>query len=341
MAVPSVPKSDASWFQIIKAQNKKQLAISFKGPGVPINTTIDKTANHGYWLRFKRQKPGGIPLPPSFSFYYTGTGPRATLKWGEVQDSDNQDGVNRVTWVKGPDADTTVKPRVAKRDPEKHPLLPVRFPPGDGPVQGFRIDPFQSQRGRSLERGQMQRSRSADPPQRRERSQSRNRNQPKQHAIPKRVLLKNKTISEVFGKRNPTGANVGSADTESTGLSDPRLMNLLRYTPTAQELLFAGHLKHQLQPEGVQLTFNYTITVKRDSADYERIKEALDSVVGQSYTTDDKQKTDKPADKKVEKKKKLDTTPSGKPAASIVSDGDTQVINWGTKDPSEGLESFS
>ncbi|AFD29238.1 nucleocapsid protein [Wigeon coronavirus HKU20] len=350
MAVPSVPKADCSWFQIIKAQNKKVQPLAFKGDGVPINTTLPKEMCHGYWLRYKRVKPGGAPLPPSYSFYYTGTGPRATLKYGELQDSDNQDNVNRVLWVKSPDADTSIKPKVAKRNPDKHPLLPLRFKPGDGPVQGFRIDPFQS-RGRSVERGQQdRRAQSAEPqrPKQRERSRSApSRAAPKQHAIPKRVLLKGKTISGTFGKRSPAKANVGSPDTEKTGLGDPRLMALMRFVPGTQELLFAGHLKHKMQPEGVQLTFTYDITVKRDNKDFDRIVEALNSVVDMVYEPEGEIRKDQQSKKDTQPKKKAEKkTPTNpqkqpdKPVATIVDNGDSQVINWGT-DPAEGLESFS
>lgn len=284
MAVPRVPRADASWFQPIKAQNKKLTVPAFKKAGVPTNAAISPQDNHGYWLRYNRNKPGGGSLPAAFSFYYTGTGPYATLKFGDTTS-------DRVTWVKGPNAVTTNKPKVAKRDPDKHPLMPLTFPAGDGPTSGFRIDPFNQARGRQMQRGNNPRSSSmpVDTNNRQQRARSKSapgRTTPKQHNIPKRTLTKGKTISQVFGKRSLDGANVGSADTERAGFTDPRLMCLMRHTPGTQELLLAGHITHNIQPEGVYLTFTYTTQVKRESGEYDRVVEALNTVVNQKYDSD-------------------------------------------------------
>lgn len=325
MATPTVPVTDASWFQVLKAQNKKATHPKFKGAGVPINSAIKAAENHGYWLRFSRQKPGGAQIPPSYAFYYTGTGPRGNLKFGEYPPNDSQE-TSRITWVKAQGADTSVKPHVAKRNPNnpKHQLLPLRFPPGDGPAAGFRVDPFNS-RGRTMERGQQQRSQSVadrpmpNQPKRRDRSAPAAVRRKTQHQAPKRTLLKGKTISQVFGARNRLGANVGSADTEKTGMADPRIMALARYTPGVQELLFAGHLDSKFQQEGnLSLTFTYTITVKKDSPDYDKLKEALNTVVDQTYEVPTKpQKEKKPQTSKPQKPKQAKkTTTEEKPKSS-------------------------
>ncbi|AFD29248.1 nucleocapsid protein [Common moorhen coronavirus HKU21] len=351
MATPTVPVADASWFQPLKAQNKKNTTPSFKGDGVPINTSLDHKAAHGYWLRFNRQKPGGAQLPPSFAFYYTGTGPRGNLKYGEFPPNESK-GNSRITWVHVKDADTSIKPKVAKRNPQnpKHALLPLRFPPGDGPAQGFRIDPFQPQRGRGMERGPTQRSQSANPRQNdagnRRRAASApgtNRSKTHTHAIPKRTLQKGKTISAVFGKRSPAGSNVGSADTEKAGMADGRIMALARQVPGVQEMLFAGHLSHQFQADAVTLTWTYSITIKSDSSDYDRIKQALDTVVDQTYEAPIKEKKqpakqqpkqDKPKPQRSPKKQDKD---SGKVETPHP---DSAQLTWDTS-LEDDLESFS
>nr|WOR09769.1 N protein [Chinese pond heron coronavirus XN11] len=342
MAVPRVPRADASWFQPIKAQNKKITAPSFKKNGVPINASLQAADQHGYWLRYNRTKPGGGSIPAAFSFYYTGTGPYATLKFGETPS-------DRITWVKGPSAVTTNKPKVAKRDPDKHPLLPLTFPPGDGVNTGLRVDPFQN-RGRTMDRGSNQRSSSApvDPGNRNQRARSKSapsRTNPKTHQIPKRTLTKGKTISQVFGKRTPGGANVGSADTEKAGFTDPRLMCLMRHTPGTQELLLAGHLDHDIQPEGVYIKFTYTTQVKRDSAEYDRVIAALNSVVNQKYDADNlpsqKPKSTKPKPKK-EKKERAPPKQQQKEQKQEPQQEseDTKKIQW-AEDDTDFAASFS
>ncbi|UEI96310.1 nucleocapsid protein [Deltacoronavirus sp.] len=304
MSTPTVPTVDASWFQVLKAQNKKATHPHFRGDGVPINSAIKPNENHGYWLRFNRQKPGGAAIPPSYAFYYTGTGPRGNLKFGEFPPNDSKEN-SRITWVKAKGANTDLKPHVAKRNPNnpKHALLPLRFPTGDGPAPGFRVDPFQA-RGRTMERGSGPRSMSADP---RPQKQSKRRDQSApatvrrktQHQAPKRTLQKGKTISQVFGNRSKSGANVGSADTEKSGMADPRIMALARYVPGVQEMLFAGHLSSQFQAGDITLTFSYSITVKEGTPDYARIKDALNTVVDQSYEPPAKpQKQKKPSEPK-------------------------------------------
>ncbi|AFD29221.1 nucleocapsid protein [Magpie-robin coronavirus HKU18] len=335
MATPAVPTTDASWFQVLKAQNKKAIHPQFKGNGVPVNSAIKPQENHGYWLRFARQKPGGAQIPPSYAFYYTGTGPRGNLKYGEYPPNDSKD-TSRITWVKGPGADTTVKPHVAKRNPNnpKHQLLPLRFPPGDGPAAGFRVDPFNS-RGRAMERGNGPRSQSVtdrpnqNQPKRRDRSAPATVRRKTQHQAPKRTLLKGKTISQVFGARSRSGANVGSADTEKTGMADPRIMALARHAPGVQELLFAGHLDSSFQQEGaLTLTFTYSITVKPDSPDYDRLKEALSSVVNQTYEAPTKPvKAKKPesdqSSKPKQPRKQKNSKPSDKEAPA-----DSDQLEW-------------
>uniref|UniRef100_A0AB39AG40 Nucleocapsid protein n=1 Tax=Bird deltacoronavirus CalidrisCN24 TaxID=3237949 RepID=A0AB39AG40_9NIDO len=346
MATPTVPVADASWFQVLKAQNKKNTTPAFKGDGVPINTSLDHKQAHGYWLRFNRQKPGGAQLPPSFAFYYTGTGPRGNLKYGETSPADPKDNP-RVTWVKVKGADTSVKPKVAKRNPQnpKHALLPLRFPQGDGPAPGFRIDPFQPQRGRTMERNVPgQRSQSLNPRQQNAQPKRRDASAPgtirrktHTHAIPKRTLAKGKTISAVFGKRSPTGANVGSLDTEKTGMADGRIMALARQVPGVQEMLFAGHLDSQFQSDALTLTFTYSITIKSDSPDYERVKDALNTVVNQNYDLPVKQKQEKTSTQKPKQKKQKSVTPS-EPAPKSAEDSDK--LTWNTTIDEE-LESFS
>uniref|UniRef100_A0AB39AFL8 Nucleocapsid protein n=1 Tax=Bird deltacoronavirus PluvialisCN24 TaxID=3237955 RepID=A0AB39AFL8_9NIDO len=357
MATPTVPVADASWFQVLKAQNKKNTTPQFRGDGVPINTSLDHKQAHGYWLRFNRQKPGGAQLPPSFAFYYTGTGPRGNLKYGEFSPADPKDNP-RVTWVKVKGADTSVKPKVAKRNPQnpKHALLPLRFPQGDGPAPGFRVDPFQPQRGRTMERtAGGPRSQSLNPVQQPAQSRRRDASAPgtirrktHTHAIPKRTLQKGKTISAVFGKRNPSGPNVGSLDTEKTGMADGRIMALARQVPGVQEMLFAGHLTHQFQAEALTLTFTYSITLKSDSPDYERVKEALNTVVNQTYEPPIKQKQDKPQQvQKTQKKQKSSEPKDKKPMASSDTkpgepsqEGDSQKLTWSTSLDDE-MQSFS
>nr|QLI47734.1 MAG: N protein [Deltacoronavirus sp.] len=340
MATPAVPVTDASWFQVLKAQNKKAVHPKFRGDGVPINSAIKPAENHGYWLRFSRQKPGGAQIPPSYAFYYTGTGPRGNLKFGEYPPNDSKD-TSRITWVKAASADTSVKPHVAKRNPNnpKHQLLPLRFPQGDGPAPGFRVDPFNS-RGRTMERGPQQRSQSvadrppatqSNQPRRRDRSAPAAVRRKTQHQAPKRTLLKGKTISQVFGPRSRVGANVGSADTEKTGMADARIMTLARFTPGVQELLFAGHLNSQFQQEGnITLTFTYTLTVKKDTAEYEKLKEALNSVVDQTYEAPSKpQKEKKPSsDKPTDKSAKPKQKPKAKTDVADKPTSDADQLDW-------------
>nr|ALD83760.1 nucleocapsid protein [Porcine deltacoronavirus] len=325
MAAPVVPTTDASWFQVLKAQNKKATHPQFRGNGVPLNSAIKPVENHGYWLRYTRQKPGGTPIPPSYAFYYTGTGPRGNLKYGELPPNDTP-ATTRVTWVKGSGADTSIKPHVAKRNPNnpKHQLLPLRFPTGDGPAQGFRVDPFNA-RGRPQERGSGPRSQSVNSrgtgnqPRKRDQSAPAAVRRKTQHQAPKRTLPKGKTISQVFGNRFRTGANVGSADTEKTGMADPRIMALARHVPGVQEMLFAGHLESNFQAGAITLTFSYSITVKEGSPDYERLKDALNTVVNQTYEPPTKPTKDKKPDKqdqsakpKQQKKPKKVTLPADK-----------------------------
>ncbi|AFD29205.1 nucleocapsid protein [White-eye coronavirus HKU16] len=316
MTAPTVPTVDASWFQVLKAQNKKAIHPQFRGDGVPINSAIKAQENHGYWLRYNRQKPGGAAIPPSYAFYYTGTGPRGNLKYGEFPPNDSKDS-SRITWVKAKGANTDIKPHVAKRNPNnpKHALLPLRFPPGDGPAAGFRVDPFNS-RGRTMDRSNGPRSMSADPrsqtnqPRRRDQSAPAAVRRKTQHQAPKRTLQKGKTISQVFGNRSRTGANVGSADTEKTGMADSRIMALARYVPGVQEMLFAGHVDGQFQAGDITLTFTYSITVKDGTPDHARIKDALNTVVNQNYEPPSKpQKQKKSSDpstvQKPQQKKKV------------------------------------
>ncbi|ACJ12039.1 nucleocapsid phosphoprotein [Bulbul coronavirus HKU11] len=337
MSAPVVPTTDASWFQVLKAQNKKATHPKFKGDGVPINSAIKPAENHGYWLRYNRQKPGGTQIPPSYAFYYTGTGPRGNLKYGEYPPNDNIE-TSRITWVKAKGADTSVKPKVAKRNPSnpKHNLLPLRFPAGDGPAQGFRVDPFNS-RGRTLQRGSNTRSMSVD-------ARPNNSNQPKkrdqsapaavrrktQHSAPKRTLAKGKTITQVFGPRSPTGANVGAPDIEKTGMADPRVMALSRHAPGVQELMFAGHVSSNFQANGdITLTFTYSITVKEGTPDYQRVKDALNTIVDQKYEAPSKpQKQSKPKSEPAKAKpKKKKEKPEGAEATKDVTDSSDQ-LEW-------------
>uniref|UniRef100_A0AB39AFX7 Nucleocapsid protein n=1 Tax=Bird deltacoronavirus CalidrisCN24 TaxID=3237949 RepID=A0AB39AFX7_9NIDO len=349
MATPTVPVADASWFQVLKAQNKKNTTPTFKGDGVPINTSLDHKQAHGYWLRFNRQKPGGAQLPPSFAFYYTGTGPRGNLKYGELSPADPKDNP-RVTWVKVKGADTSVKPKVAKRNPQnpKHALLPLRFPQGDGPAPGFRIDPFQPQRGRTMERNVPgQRSQSLNPRQQNAQPKRRDASAPgtirrktHTHNIPKRTLQKGKTISAVFGKRSPTGANVGSLDTEKTGMADGRIMALARQVPGVQEMLFAGHVDSQFQSEAITLTFTYSITIKSDSPDYERVKDALNTVVNQNYEAPVKQKQERAPQPQTQKLKQKKQKPSKATEEPAKSEDGSQKLTWSTSLDDE-MQSFS
>ncbi|ACJ12057.1 nucleocapsid phosphoprotein [Thrush coronavirus HKU12-600] len=323
MSAPVVPTTDASWFQVLKAQNKKAIHPQFRGDGVPLNSAIKPQENHGYWLRYNRQKPGGAAIPPSYAFYYTGTGPRGNLKFGEYPPNDSKD-TSRITWVKAKGADTSIKPHVAKRNPNnpKHALLPLRFPSGDGPAAGFRVDPFNT-RGRQLERAPGPRSMSMDTrpaanqPRKRDQSAPAAVRRKTQHQAPKRTLQKGKTISQVFGHRSRTGANVGSADTEKSGMADPRIMALARYVPGVQEMLFAGHVDSQFQVNDITLTFTYSITVKENSPDYIRIKDALSTVVNQTYEPPTKPKKEKKpveqASKNNQQKKKPAKQETAKP----------------------------
>lgn len=60
---------------------------TFTGSGVPENDNVKKPARHGYWKRQRRYKPGKgkrTPVTDAWYFYYTGTGPFADLKWGQL-----------------------------------------------------------------------------------------------------------------------------------------------------------------------------------------------------------------------------------------------------------------
>lgn len=125
-----------SWFAGITQVQAKPFQFT-PGQGVPLSHGIPTTECKGYWNRhdrkgYKNQNGQIRPLKPRWYFYYLGTGPRASAKYGEQIDG--------VIWVAHPNANTNVPSNIQDRDPSIHEALPTRFAPGTVVPAGYYIE---------------------------------------------------------------------------------------------------------------------------------------------------------------------------------------------------------
>uniref|UniRef100_A0AB39AEL9 Nucleoprotein n=1 Tax=Bird gammacoronavirus AnasCN24 TaxID=3237959 RepID=A0AB39AEL9_9GAMC len=291
----------ASWFQALKAKKPNSDKPTFEGNGVPENSNVSKAQQHGYWKRQRRYKPGKgkrTPVPDAWFFYYTGTGPFGSLKWGEPHED--------LVWVAADGANVSQLSKQGCRDTDKYDQFPLRFSDG-GPDSGFRWDFIPVNRGRS---GASSRATSREASGSRESSRGRWQMGPQEDLIAraaaiieqqqkrggritkakanemadrryfKRTMAPGKTVTDVFGARQKgRDRNFGDDKMIEEGIRDGRTTAMLNLVPSSHALLFGSHVQTKPQPDGLHITYTFTTVVSREDPQYENYKRICEECI--------------------------------------------------------------
>nr|ADY17917.1 putative nucleoprotein [Zaria bat coronavirus] len=137
------PSSNVSWFTALTQHGKEDLKFP-QGYGVPQNVNVKPDHEIGYWRKASRKvNKGGksVELDPRWYFYYLGTGPEASLKYGTRKDG--------IVWVVTQNALDLPVPDVGTRNPANDAALVTTFRPRTPLPKGFYVEGSRIQSGAS------------------------------------------------------------------------------------------------------------------------------------------------------------------------------------------------